>query len=231
MNVDEFLMEMLRVFDMTLPCPPTKGTIFETLRSLVEREGTRGRQSVLAIDGAQRLSDEVLDLLPKQADAKSKGGSPLRVVLFAREELVTRLVDPGMRHLRRRITMTHCLQPLSSDEIGPYLVHRVAAAGSPGLISFSRGALERIYRASGGRARIVNVVSDRCLLMLRQPPRTTVTRRIVDQVLRDVGIHTVPKGKGSAKGRLTIVRLALASAVLALILCGSLIVLWPALGF
>ena len=128
---------------------------------------------MLAIDGAQLLSDEVLDLLPRQADARAKGGDPFRVVLFAREELVARLIDPGMRHLRRRITMTQRLQPLSSDEIGPYLVHRLAAAGPSGLVSFSQGALERIYLASDGRARIVNVVSDRCLLILRQPPRTT----------------------------------------------------------
>ena len=127
--------------------------------------------------------------------------------------------------------MTHCLQPLSSDEIGPYIIHRLAAAGSHGSLSFKQGALERIYDASGGHARIVNTVSDRCLLMLYQCSRTTVTRRIVNQVLRDEDIHVVQEGKGSASGRLTVVRLTLASAALALILYGSLIILRPVLGF
>ena len=205
--------------------------MFETLRSLVRTESERGKQSVLAIDEAQLLSDEVLDLLARHSDSKARGGSSLRVVLFAQEELAARLVNRRMRHLRRRITMTHCLRPLSPDEVGPYIAHRLATAGSHNLIGFTQDALEGIYRVSGGHARIVNIVSDRCLLLLDERSRTTVTRRIVGQVLKEEGIPTFPKGKASANDRLRTVRLALAGAFFALILCGSLIMLRPAVAF
>ena len=225
MNAKEFLAEVLRVFDIIPRRHSTRATMVETLRSLVETEGEKGKQSVLAIDEAQLLSDELLDLLARHSDSKDKRGSSLRVVLFAQEELAARLVDRRMRHLRRRITMTHCLRPLSPDEIGPYITHRLAAAGSHNLIGFSQDALEDIYCASGGHARIVNIVSDRCLFLLNGRSRTTVTRRIVGQVLREEGIPTFPKGKASPYGRLRILRLALAGVISALIISGSLIML------
>jgi hypothetical protein len=121
--------------------------------------------------------------------------------------------------------MTHRLQPLSPDEIGPYITHRLAAAGSHNLIGFSQDALEGIYCASWGHARIVNIVSDRCLFVLNERSRTTVTRKIVGQVVREEGIPTFPKGKASANARLRILRLALAGVISALILSGSLIIL------
>ncbi len=225
MNAKEFLAEVLRVFDIIPRCHSTRATMIETLRSLVETEGEKGKQSVLAIDEAQLLSDELLDLLARHSDSKDKGGSSLRVVLFAQEELAARLVDRRMRHVRRRITMTHRLQPLSPDEIGPYITHRLAAAGSHNLIGFSQDALEGIYCASWGHARIVNIVSDRCLFVLNERSRTTVTRKIVGQVVREEGIPTFPKGKASANARLRILRLALAGVISALILSGSLIIL------
>ena len=122
MNAKEFLAEVLRVFDIIPRCHSTRATMIETLRSLVETEGEKGKQSVLAIDEAQLLSDDLLDLLARHSDSKDKGGSSLRVVLFAQEELAARLVDRRMRHVRRRITMTHRLQPLSPDEIGPHYI-------------------------------------------------------------------------------------------------------------
>jgi type II secretory pathway predicted ATPase ExeA len=231
MDAKEFLAEVLRVFDIIPRLHSTRETMFERLRSLVETESERGRQSVLAIDEAQLLSDELLDLLARHSDSKDKGGSSLRVVLFAQEEVAARLVDRRMRHLRRRITMTHCLQPLSPDEIGPYLTHRLATAGSHNPVGFTRDALEGIYCASGGHARIVNIVSDRCLLALDERSRTTVTRRIVGHVVKKEGIPTFPKGKASARGWLRITFLVLLGVILALTFYRSLIMLRPAVAF
>jgi type II secretory pathway predicted ATPase ExeA len=230
MNAKEFLAEVFRVFDIVPRSHSTKATMFERLRSLVETESEKGKQSVLAVDEAQLLSDELLDLLARHSDSKDKGSSSLRVVLFAQEELAARLVDRRMRHLRRRITMTHCLQPLAPDEIRPYIMHRLATAGSQGLIRFDEDAIERIYRVSRGYARIINIISDRCLLVLDERSRTTVTRRIVDQVVRKDAIHTFPGQKTSARGWLRSAFLVLLGATLALIFYRSLTMLCPALG-
>lgn len=231
MNAKEFLAEVLRVFDVVPRSHSTKATMVETLKSLVKTEGERGRQSVLAVDEAQLLSDDLLELLARHSDSRGRGGCSLRVVLFAQEELAARLVDSRMRHLRHRISMAHCLQPLSSDEIGPYITHRLAKAGLHGLISFDEDVLERIYRVSKGHAGIVNIVSDRCLIMLHERSKKAVTRRIVDRALREEGIPKLAEGKASSYGWLRVVRLALAAVILILIIYASFVLLRSAIGF
>jgi len=189
MNAKEFLAEALRAFDMTAPSHSTKAHMLEALSSLLKMEGEKGRVSVLAVDEAQLLSDELLELLAGDSGSWDEGGMSLRVALFAQEELASRLVDHRMRYVRQRITVTHCLRPLSLDEIGAYLMHHLAAAGSQGAIRFDKGALERIYQVSKGYGRIVNTVSGRCLLAL-EGRSGAVTRRLVDRVVGKEGIHT-----------------------------------------
>jgi hypothetical protein len=84
---------------------------------------------------------------------------------------------------------------------------------------------------SKGYAGVINTVSDRCLLMLDERSRTTVTRRIVNRVLRKEGTRTFPGEKTAAKGRPRIVYFALLGVILALILYRSLVLLRLALGF
>ena len=104
-----------------------------------------------------------------------------------------------LKHVRKRVTRTHCLRPFFSDEIGPYVVHRLAMAGSHGLIGFSEGAIERIYRLSGGYARVVNALSDRCLLILDGQAERTVTGAVVDWVVRNGDVAASPRDRKSAR--------------------------------
>ncbi len=231
MNETEFLAEALRAFDITSPSPRGETEGVEALRSHIKAEGERGKQSVLAVDEAQLLSDDLFDLLTRLSYPGNKGDNALRVVLFAQEEIAARLVDRRMRRLRQRITMTHRLQPLSSDEIGPYIMHRLATAGSGGLIRFDADAVDIICRVSRGYARVINTVSDHCLFILGQRSRTRVTRRIVNQVLKEDGIVASPGEKRAAKPRLWIAYLAVSILILALMLYGVFVLLRPSLGF
>jgi len=227
MTEREFLAGVLRAFDVTTHSHSTMAYMLEALRSLVKMEGERGKVSVLAVDEAQLLSDDLLELLARHSDSWDEGGISLRVALFAQEELASRLVDRRMRHIRRRITVTRCLQPLSPDEIGAYLTHHLAAAGSEGAIRFDKDALKRIYQVSEGNGRIVNTLSGRCLLSL-EGRSGTVTRKIVDRVVGREGIHTP---ESASKGRPGSFSLALLLVALGLILYGFFIVLRPAFKF
>jgi len=231
MSVKEFLAEALRAFDLTPRSHATQADMVEALRSLVTTEERKGRQSVLAIDEAQLLSDDLLDLLATLSDTNGTAGRSLHVVLFAQQELVARLIDRRMRYLRGRITMTHCLQPLTLPEVGPYIMHRLATAGSRGQVRFDEDAVERIYRASGGYARVVNSLSDHCLLVLGELSRTTVDRKIVDRVLKEEGIDAAHGRKPPLKERLKIVYLVVLGIIFALAVYRSFVLLQPTLHF
>jgi general secretion pathway protein A len=68
-----------------------------------------------------------------------------------------------LRQLAQRITGRYHLEPLSREETASYLRHRLRIAGATQEI-FTRGALDELYRTSGGVPRLVNVIGDRALL-------------------------------------------------------------------
>lgn len=230
MDEGDFLSEALCALGAAPSLGPTVEELLEALKSFVGTEGQRGKKSVLAVDEAQLLSRGLFRLLATLASPGGAPGEALRVVLFANEELAARLVDDRERYVRERVTMTHCLQPLSPDEIGPYIAHRLAKAGSQGLVGFDKGAVKSISRASGGYARIINTVADHALLLLDEKSGTTVDRRMVERVLAREGLDASRKGKMAGGARLRIVYLAALGVILALILYRSFVLLRPALG-
>ena len=150
---------------------------------LAERE--KGKASVLAVDEAQLLSNDGVALLVELSGFEKDNEGVLHVILFGQEEMATGLLDRSMRKLRRHITVTHYLQPLSRLEVGPYIRHRLSRAGSDGSISFTEDALKYIYAASKGCPRIINRICDQSLLLLSGQSKTVVGRRVVNRVLRN----------------------------------------------
>ena len=68
-----------------------------------------------------------------------------------------------LRQLEQRVSIKYELRPLSQEETGAYVMHRLAIAGGA-AVSFSPQALRRIHRITGGIPRVINLVCDRALL-------------------------------------------------------------------
>lgn len=231
----DFLAEVARRFDVTLPAGST-GEMAEALgRCLVSR--LPGKIPVLAVDDAETLSDDALDVLfGLFREDRGTFGQPLRVLLFGRNDLVTRLLDRRMEHVRRHIATTHCIQPLLAEEVGPYVMHRLEKAGSNNLVRFTRDALDRLYAGSGGYPRAVDSICDRCLFLLQERFRTVVDKKTMDRALKSEDPAFTAGKDGSpalrpspAVGSRSKVFLALACGVAAaLVVLGAwLLRLWP----
>jgi general secretion pathway protein A len=54
--------------------------------------------------------------------------------------------------------------PLTPTEMESYIRQRLMVAGSQGSITFSKSALNEIYKFSKGTPRLVNLLCDRALL-------------------------------------------------------------------
>jgi general secretion pathway protein A len=79
-------------------------------------------------------------------------------------ELRERLNSPRLRQLRQRITVRYHLNPLTRTEVGQYIQHRLALAGSNGVPTFTLPAIWRVFGYSQGIPRLVNAVCDKALL-------------------------------------------------------------------
>jgi len=133
----------------------------------------RGQDTVLIIDEAQDLTDDLLEQVRLLSNLETDNRKLLQIVLMGQPELRDRLNNPRLRQLRQRITVRYHLQSLSRFEVNQYIQHRLEVSGAKGAPYFTQPALWRVFNYSKGIPRLVNAVCDKALLagFVRQQDR------------------------------------------------------------
>ena len=155
-----------------------------------------GENCSLVIDEAQNLSSEVLESIRLLSNFETAKDKLLQIVLVGQPELSIRLNSQELRQLKQRITLRHELRPLDLGECQEYVSTRLRIAGAdPGI--FNQGALEAVYRYSGGIPRLINVLGDNALLTSYAMERKQVDESIIREVAQDLSLpaRAVPKGE------------------------------------
>ncbi|HWI57345.1 MAG TPA: AAA family ATPase, partial [Bacillota bacterium] len=124
----------------------TLAVINEFLLQQVER----GKESVLIIDEAQDLTDELLEQVRLLSNLETDNRKLLQIVLLGQPELRDRLNQYRLRQLRQRITVRYHLRPLTRCECNQYVQHRLQVSGGNGTPQFTLPALWRVHHYSQG---------------------------------------------------------------------------------
>ena len=98
----------------------------------------RGQDTVLIIDEAQDLTDELLEQVRLLSNLETDNRKLLQIVLMGQPELRDRLNNPRLRQLRQRITVRYHLQPLCRYEVNQYIQHRLVVSGAKGAPYFTQ---------------------------------------------------------------------------------------------
>jgi len=160
----------------------------QLLKSLTQRLmdlAREGKQVVMCLDEAQAIPLESLEALRLLTNLETEKRKLLQIVLFGQPELNQHLQTNSIRQLAQRITFHYHLGPLSRDDMEYYLAHRLRVAGYSGSRLFSRGAIGRLFRASGGIPRLVNIMANKSLMLCFGEGKQQVTRRHVDMAAVD----------------------------------------------
>jgi MSHA biogenesis protein MshM len=168
----------------------------ELLKSISEKlldNAGKGLRTVLVVDEAQALTDHTLEAIRLLTNLETETYKLLQVVLFGQPELDERLARPELRQLRQRITFSYRLQPLSREQLGAYVRHRLEVAGA-GSALFSDDALRVLYRASRGIPRLANILCHKALLAAFGPGRDHVGRTDALAAVGDTDSATLPLG-------------------------------------
>lgn len=136
--------------------------LIDTLQEFVRSLELLGARALVAVDDAQHLAAPVLELIRTLAKADDR--NLFHVLLAGQSAFLDRLRTPELRSLQQRLSMRHELKPLSRDETSAYVAHRLAIAGGSEALSFSAGALGRVYGCTRGVPRLVNLLCDRALV-------------------------------------------------------------------
>ena len=158
-----------------------------TINNFLLWNAEQGKDTVLIIDEAQDLTDELLEQVRLLSNLELDNRKLLQIVLMGQPELRDRLNRPNLRQLRQRITVRYHLSPLNSDEIDQYIQHRLQVSGANGdAPHFTRPALWRIHHYTGGIPRLVNAVCDKALLSGFVNQRTELGYRVIGAAIREL---------------------------------------------
>ncbi len=154
------------------------------MERLLELAG-QGKRVLLCLDEAQAIPLESLEALRLLTNLETEKRKLLQIVLFGQPELNRKLELESIRQLAQRITFHYHLGPLSRDDLDFYVAHRLRVAGFTGARLFSAGAVARLYKASGGVPRLVNILAHKSLMLCYGEGGHAVSRAHVNAAARD----------------------------------------------
>lgn len=146
----------------------------------------QGQDSVLIIDEAQNLTNELLEQVRLLSNLETDDRKLLQIVLMGQPELKERLEDPALRQLRQRITVRYHLAPLKRVEVSQYVQHRLTVCGAQRPPYFTVPAIWRVYCYSKGIPRLINAVCDKCLLAGFVQQRDQIDYTLVGTAIREL---------------------------------------------
>lgn len=168
--------------------PMDKVDLLCLLQSFLLRSHKLGRKVLLIIDDSQTLSDSLLEEVRLLSNLETNDCKLLQILLVGQPELKERIDSPNFRQLHQRIAIKATLAPLGKDEVGPYLHHRLTVAGCRENL-FSPRAVRAIAKASRGIPRLINLISERCLLAGYINSNRRIGRREVKMALKDLELR------------------------------------------
>ena len=150
------------------------------------------RQVVVLVDEAHALSAETLEEIRLLSNLEVGQHKLIHIVLFGQSELDKRLMEPGMRQLKERITHNFALEPLCRDGVANYLMFRMRIAGyNNGLDVFTNNAISLISQASEGLTRRINILADKALLSAASENKRQVDQKHVKEAIVDAQFNTM----------------------------------------
>jgi general secretion pathway protein A len=181
----EFLESICEELRIPLPAEHSTKSLIDSLNMQLLRANAKDRRIVLIVDEAQTLSPELLEQVRLLTNLETAKKKLLQIILIGQPELREILDRPEMRQVAQRITGRYHLEPLSAQETGVYVKHRMKVAGAHRDV-FTPAALNQLFKESGGIPRLINVVADRALLAAYTRERSRIDRALIREAAREV---------------------------------------------
>jgi len=181
----ELLGQICREFELPAPRSTTKAELLERLEKFLLDHYAADEPVVLILDEAQNLPDELFEELRMMGNLEADDAKLLQVVILGQPELRRRFGQDAMRQMRQRLFRSFHLGPLTRQQTGQYIHHRLAVSGGDGQALFSAEAIDLIHLHSGGLPRMINQLCDAALLTAYGQSSRQVTADTVKLALDD----------------------------------------------
>src|SRR5579864_7222208 len=165
------------------------------------QEARAGKRFIVVIDEAQNLDATVLETVRLLSDFETPQAKLLQIVLVGQPGLADKLASASLVQLRQRITSVSSLNPLTPEETGHLIDHRLQVAGYKGGRLFTTEAQELIAQVSEGIPRQINNYCFHALSQACAMRKESVDVAMVREVVRDLDITRFVTEVGSSPHR------------------------------
>jgi len=174
-----------------------KVQLLTELNDFLLEESSAQRQPIIIIDEAQNLTAEGLEEIRLLSNLEADSFKMVQIVLVGQPELKQIIAAPSLRQLRQRISISCHLSPLNREDSEEYIYHRLATVGNRNCVTFLEGALDAIFRFSGGVPRLINLLCDFLLLSAFVEETREISVDLVNDAVKELSFDdsaTEPSG-------------------------------------
>jgi len=171
LSADELMQAIATEFGLDVKGLNRRETV-SAIGEFLLRQLEYGRETVLIIDEAQNLTEDLLEQVRLLSNIETDDRKLLQIVLMGQPELRERLNSPRLKQLRQRITVRFHLAPLSRVEVAHYIQHRRK------MLHFSRcpRSGEFLITAAAYRGWSMRSATRRCCQALSRAATASTTR-------------------------------------------------------
>jgi len=178
--------------ELGIPCETRiKSQVLLKLNQWLLQRYRAGKTTVLIVDEAQNLSDQLLEEIRLLTNLETSSEKLLQIVLSGQPELEQKLMQPQLRQLRQRIVFRSRTTSLSREETYGYIAERLRIAGGNGQPIFSIEAMDTINHYAKGIPRVVNLLCEHGLISSFAEGIKPVPANIIEEVAKEFQLDQV----------------------------------------
>lgn len=191
LSATEFLQYILSDFGLPASGKNKSELLLELGQFLLSR-GSKRLTTVLIIDEAHHLSDDLLEEVRLLSNLETTDDKLLQILLVGQPELDEKLDSLGLRQLKQRIALRAQLSSLGYEETKEYITRRLQIAGANTHREpiFSEKAIAAVHRHSQGLPRLINTICENGLIAAYAKQLPKVTSDIIEDVAKQFRLDT-----------------------------------------
>jgi general secretion pathway protein A len=176
--------------------PQDKSGLLLRLQQFFNDTHRDGRRALLIVDEAQNLSETALEELRMLSNFQVDNAAPFQSFLVGQPQFRRLIASPDLEQLRQRVIASYHLGPLTSEECGNYVFHRLNQVGWTSDPQFTPGAIGALYVHSGGIPRRINTLGSRLMILGFLDELHSFTAEDVNRVAIDLANEIDNAGPG-----------------------------------
>jgi len=187
----EFLQYVAGDFRLPVSSKSKSELLLELSRFVISRY-KKGLTTVLIVDEAHHLSEEVLEEIRLLTNLETTEEKLLQILLIGQPELDEKLDSVRLRQLKQRIALRSRLSPLQLEETEGYIRRRLQIAGCPNADAvFPFDTVFEIHRHSRGIPRLINTLCENALVQGYARQSAKITAEMVEEIALDFRLNIV----------------------------------------